>query len=100
MLKSSRSIEGWILLRQKQKFFAGLNRSRSFTLSGNSNMVVNAMVGGGAQGAPNACVNDWLMIGCARVADRLPQSNTCEDRICGGTFNAEVSAVEKTVTSK
>lgn len=78
----------------------GANRSRSFTLSGNSNMAVNAMVGGGTQGAPNACVNDWLMIGCARIADRLPQSSTCEDRICGGTFNAEVSAVEKTVTSE
>lgn len=77
----------------------GSNRSRSFTLSGNSNMAVNAMVGSGTQGAPNACVNDWLMIGCARVADRLPQTSTCEDRICGGTFNAEVSAVEKTVTS-
>lgn len=40
------------------------------------------------------------MIGCARVADRLPQTTTCEDRICGGTFNAEVSSVEKTVTSE
>lgn len=78
----------------------GSNRSRSFTLSGNSNMAVNAMVGGGTQGAPNACVNDWLMIGCARVADRLPQTTTCEDRICGGTFNAEVSSVEKTLTSE
>lgn len=63
-------------------------------------MAVNAMVGGGTQGAPNACVNDWLMIGCARVADRLPQTTTCEDRICGGTFNAEVSSVEKTLTSE
>lgn len=76
------------------------NRSRSFTLSGNSNVAVNAMVGGGTQGAPNSCMNDWLLIGCARVADRLPPSNSCEDRICGGTFNAEVSAMEKTVTSK
>lgn len=76
------------------------NRSRSFTLSGNSNVAVNAMVGGGTQGTPNSCINDWLLIGCARVADRLPQSNTCEDRICGGTFNAEVSSMSKTVTSK
>lgn len=54
------------------------NRSRSFTLSGNSNMAVNAMVGGGSQGAPNTCTNDWLMLGCARVADRLPQATGCE----------------------
>lgn len=57
------------------------------------------MVGGGSLGTPNACINDWLLIGCARVADRLPQSNICEDRICGGTFNAEISSMEKTVTS-
>lgn len=76
------------------------NRSRSFTLSGNSNMAVSSMVGGGSQGTPNSCVNDWLLIGCARVADRLPPSNTCEDRICGGVFNAEVSSVEKTVISE
>lgn len=79
--------------------YEDFNRSRSFTLSGNSNMVVNSMVGGGSQGTPNACINDWLLIGCARVADRLPQSNVCEDRICGGTFNAEISPMEKTVTS-
>ncbi|XP_055315358.1 uncharacterized protein LOC129575574 isoform X2 [Sitodiplosis mosellana] len=75
------------------------NRSRSFTLSGNSNMAVSSMVGGGSQGTPNSCVNDWLLIGCARVADRLPPSNTCEDRICGGVFNAEISSMEKTVIS-
>lgn len=75
------------------------NRSRSFTLSGNSNGVVNAMVGGGSQGTPNSCSSDWLLIGCARVADRVPQAPTCEDRICGGTFNAEVTNVERTVTS-
>lgn len=57
-------------------------------------------VGGGTQGTPNSCTNDWLLIGCARVADRLPQSNACEDRICGGTFNAEVSSMEKTISSK
>lgn len=58
------------------------------------------MVGGGSQGTPNSCTADWLLIGCARVADRLPVSNTCEDRVCGGTFNAEVSSVERTVTSQ
>lgn len=58
------------------------------------------MVGGGAQGSANACLNDWLLIGCARVADKLPIPNSCEDRICGGTFNIEISATEKTISSK
>lgn len=75
------------------------NRSRSFTLSGNSNMAVNSMIGSGTQGSPNTCTSDWLLIGCARVADRLPQSPTCEDRLCGGTFNAEISSMDKTVMS-
>lgn len=77
--------------------YEDFNRSRSFTISGNSNTAVTSMVG--ATGSPNGCINDWLLIGCARVADRLPQSNICEDRLCGGTFNAEVSMMEKTVTS-
>lgn len=47
---------------------AGTNRSRSFTLSGNSNSAVSAMIGGGTQGQPNSCSADWLMIPCARVA--------------------------------
>lgn len=37
-------------------FSIAANRSRSFTLSGNSNMAVSAMVGGGSQGTPNSCV--------------------------------------------
>lgn len=53
-----------------------------------------SMVGSGAQGTPNACRNDWLLIGCARVADKYPQSDVCEDRLCGGSFNAEVSMME------
>lgn len=55
------------------------------------------MVGSGT--APNACINDWLLIGCARVADKIPLPTTCEDRVCGGTFSAEPGTVEKTVTS-
>lgn len=58
------------------------------------------MVGSGTQGTPNSCTNDWLLIGCAKVTDRIPIPNTCEDRICGGTFNAEVSTVDRTVQSK
>lgn len=61
-------------------------------------MPVNSMVGAGS--TPNTCNNDWLLIGCARVADRLPQATSCEDRLCGGTFNAEIDSVDKTVTSK
>jgi hypothetical protein len=78
---------------------SGTNRSRSFTLSGNSNTAVMAMVGGGTTGQPNSCPNDWLMIPCAKVADRNPPVMQCEDKICGGTFNAEVSSVERTVSS-
>lgn len=61
-------------------------------------MQVPAMVGAG--NAPNACLNDWLLIGCARVADKIPLPPTCEDRVCGGTFSAEPGSIEKTVTSK
>lgn len=44
------------------------NRSRSFTLSGNSNVQVTSMIGGGVTSQVNACPNDWLMIPCAKVA--------------------------------
>lgn len=57
------------------------------------------MVGSGSGNAPNSCPNDWLLIGCARVADILPVSQTCEDRVCGGTFNAVISNIERTVVS-
>lgn len=58
-----------------------------------------AMVGSGTQGQTNTCPSDWLLIGCIRVADRVPPANACEDRVCGGTFNAEVSTLQKTVQS-
>lgn len=48
----------------------GSNRSRSFTLSGNSNTAVTAQVGGGTQGQPNSCTNDWLLVPCAKVAGK------------------------------
>lgn len=76
------------------------NRSRAFTLSGNSNNPVTSMVGGGSNGMQNSCNNDWVMIGCARVADKMPTNGACEDRICGGVFNAEVNSMERTVMSK
>lgn len=79
------------------------NRSRAFTISGNSNNVVGTMVGVGGQGSSstNACGNDWLLFGCVKVASR-PQSSSvaCEDRICGGTFNAEVGLNPMPVSSK
>ncbi|XP_026461329.1 uncharacterized protein LOC113363056 [Ctenocephalides felis] len=73
------------------------NRSRAFTLSGNSNQAVQAMVG--AAGSPNTCSSDWLSINCAANADRTPPATTCEDRICGGTFSAEISMTPATVFS-
>lgn len=76
------------------------NRSRSFTLSGNSNTPVMSMVGGGSSSSPNACNNDWILIGCARVADKMSPNGMCEDRICGGIFNAEINTMERTVISK
>lgn len=70
-------------------------RSNSFKLSGNSYADdVGSMVGSGSQGAPNSCRNDWLLIGCARVADKYPQADICEDRLCGGAFNAEAGSTE------
>lgn len=75
------------------------NRSQSFTLSGNSNLIVPAMISGGTQGQPNSCQADWLMIPCAKVADRMPVPTACEDKICGGTFNAEISSIERTISS-
>lgn len=76
-------------------FEADSTRSNSFTLSGDSNGGrVVSMVGSGSSGAPNSCRNDWLLIGCARVADKYPQSEVCEDRLCGGTFNADANVME------
>lgn len=75
------------------------NRSRAFTLSGNSNNQVMAMVGGGSTAMQSGCNNDWVMIGCARVADKMQTNGACEDRICGGVLNAEVNTMERTVIS-
>ncbi|EDV50629.1 uncharacterized protein LOC6544783 [Drosophila erecta] len=77
------------------------NRSRSFTLTGNSNNPVATMVGGGGGMPPNlnGCTSDWLLIGCIRSADRIPPLPGCEDRVCGGTFSAEAGMLAKTVQS-
>lgn len=81
------------------------NRSRAFTISGNSNNPVPTMVGGGGgSGAAvptgSGCISDWLLIGCIRSADRIPPLPNCEDRVCGGTFSAEAGMLAKTVQCK
>ncbi|TDG53048.1 hypothetical protein AWZ03_000591 [Drosophila navojoa] len=79
------------------------NRSRAFTISGNSNNPVPTLVGGGGGangGSPTGgCTSDWLLIGCIRSADRIPPLPGCEDRVCGGTFSAEAGMLAKTVQS-
>jgi hypothetical protein len=80
--------------------FAVNNRSRSFSLSGQTTgqNQVTSMVG---SVGPNSCNGDWLIIPCAANAGRAPSIEpTCTDRICGGTFNSEVSTVAATVFSK
>ncbi|KAL1117066.1 hypothetical protein AAG570_004394 [Ranatra chinensis] len=73
------------------------NRSHAFSLSGNtaSQNEVTSMVG------PNACTGDWVIIPCASNVGRVlgPGAPPCVDRICGGTFNSEVSTSETTVYS-
>lgn len=81
-------------------FLLANNRSRSFTLTGNSNAAVMSMVGAGAAGTPNICAADWILIPCAKVADRLPTPMTCEDRLCGGALSAELGTTARTITSK
>ncbi|KAG6444635.1 hypothetical protein O3G_MSEX003479 [Manduca sexta] len=74
------------------------NRSRAFTLSGNSNNPVNSMIGSGA--GPNNCANDWLLVPCAANVGRIqPAQALCTDRICGGTFSADLSMQSTTVLS-
>lgn len=75
------------------------NRSRAFTLSGNSNSAVNSMIGSGA--SPNNCANDWLLVPCAANVGRIqPNQALCTDRICGGTFSADLSMQSSPVLSK
>lgn len=75
------------------------NRSRAFTLSGNSNTPINSMVGSGA--GANVCANDWLLVPCAANVGRLsPAQALCTDRICGGTFSADLSMQSSSVLSK
>ncbi|KAF5288249.1 hypothetical protein FQA39_LY04017 [Lamprigera yunnana] len=71
-------------------------RSQSFTLTGNSSMAIPAMVG--STGTANFCQNDYLIIPMASNAGRPATMPTMTvDRICGGTFNAEVNIAPSTV---
>ena len=56
------------------------------------------MIGSGA--GPNNCANDWLLLPCAANVGRIqPAQALCTDRICGGTFSAELSMQAATVLS-
>ncbi|XP_014249299.1 uncharacterized protein LOC106666516 [Cimex lectularius] len=75
------------------------NRTHAFTMSGNtmSQNPTTSMIGGLG---PTACSGDWVIIPCAMNVGRSPSSPpVCVDRICGGTFNSEVSTTQATVYS-
>ncbi|KAJ9583664.1 hypothetical protein L9F63_021994, partial [Diploptera punctata] len=73
------------------------NRTHAFTLSGNTQGQTAVSSSTGTLG-PNSCNADWLIIPCATNVGRtgLP---ACIDRICGGTFNTEISTTPSTVIS-
>lgn len=57
------------------------------------------MIGSGA--GPNNCANDWLLVPCAANVGRLqPAQALCTDRICGGTFSADLSMQSSSVLSE
>lgn len=79
--------------------FSVNERSQSFTLSGNSDMPVQAMVG--STGTGNFCQADYLIVPMASNVGRPvtgPSPNV--DRICGGTLSADVSMMSTTIRSK
>ncbi|XP_077301690.1 uncharacterized protein LOC143922340 [Arctopsyche grandis] len=81
-----------------QTALGGNNRTRSFSLSGNSNLAVPAMIG--SSNTPNSCPADWLAIPCVSNIGRPPTAApSCTDRICGGTLAAEVSLQQATIFS-
>lgn len=56
------------------------------------------MIGSGA--GPNNCANDWLLVPCAANVGRIqPAQALCTDRICGGTFSADLSMQSSSVLS-
>ncbi|XP_023710755.1 uncharacterized protein LOC111866229 [Cryptotermes secundus] len=73
------------------------NRTHAFSLSGNT-QGQNAVSSSTGTLGPNSCNTDWIIIPCATNVGRtgLP---ACIDRICGGTFNTEISTTPTTVIS-
>ncbi|PNF30477.1 hypothetical protein B7P43_G12146, partial [Cryptotermes secundus] len=73
------------------------NRTHAFTLSGNTLGQTAVSSSTGTLG-PNSCNEDWLIIPCTTNTGRT-ELTTCVDRICGGTFNTEISTTPATVIS-
>ncbi|XP_069675740.1 uncharacterized protein [Periplaneta americana] len=73
------------------------NRTHAFTMSGNTQGQSAVSSSTGTLG-PNSCNADWIIIPCATNVGRtgLP---ACIDRICGGTFNTEISTTPSTIIS-
>lgn len=57
------------------------------------------MVGAGAAGTPNICSADWILVPCAKPADRSTMTMACEDRICGGALSATLGTTARAITS-
>lgn len=71
-------------------------RTRAFSLNGqNLQTQIGAMVGAAS------CTADWITIPCATNSGRVIQQGgaICQDRICGDTFNSEVSMQQMPVYS-
>ncbi|CAH1179258.1 unnamed protein product [Phaedon cochleariae] len=74
------------------------NRTQSFTLSGNSNNRVPAMVG--STGNSNFCQADFLVVPMASNVGRAATGPSATvDRICGGILAADVTLQPTTVRS-
>jgi hypothetical protein len=73
---------------------SGTNRSRSFTLSGDSNTRYTSQIGGGVSGQPNSCPNDWLMIPCAKNAGKFSSSTNCCNENFSSHYNMSLQGVE------
>lgn len=50
----------------------------------------------------SSCTSDWITIPCATNSGRVTQQGgaICQDRICGDTFNSEISMQQMPVYSK
>ena len=80
------------------RYFPANNRTHAFTLSGNTQGQTAVSSSTGTLGG-SSCSADWIIIPCATNVGRTGLA-TCVDRICGGTFNTEISTTPATVISK